>query len=605
MANGENKVEIRVPGIGDRSFFAVLGEPPPFDRSKRVETADAPTLPSHRLRMVNWSRAYRQLTRSFFWYLAVPFTFINVVGHMGAREGRSGIALHWAMLAAGLVLTAGQFGWTIVLAETVLRRAPDALNQPWTGPAVVWGVAAAMSAVLLYRGLTLGPGGPGQRRRPVLGHALLHTVLVAAAAGAIAVFRPAAAVVEPADLLPSVDEERSRAGLDAMIVGVWGSTLLVLLAALVLLSLSFLGAGRRQRRHYAGASALLAGAVVLLHSVNALLRTALEIVVTYVAGFLDPDAAGPAPQRWEPILLAPDDPATLTDNRLAVVPLEGFFFGMALLAVLYLILRRLPDVGTIPPRRHRTGQLRWLHRARAALPEAMARPALAVPGLLSIGFAWAIEWWMSEAEEELWLRLVVLGMHAGAVLLLLLVVFGQFDSVREIIGRIGDVAGFWPVTHHPLSGLSYRGAVAEGIREEIDARDSAVVVLTAHSQGGVICAWLLSGRHGPRPERPVHLVTCGSPLESLYATYFPRYFDRSLFDDVQDATVTWRNFWRDTDIIGGPVQRDHPARPVDQQLADPRGGGAPQGHSNYWVDPVQMAYIAGLPATDPPLPYPV
>ena len=69
------------------------------------------------------------------------------------------------------------------------------------------------------------------------------------------------------------------------------------------------------------------------------------------------------------------------------------------------------------------------------------------------------------------------------------------------------------------------------------------------------------------PTRPrVALLTHGSPLERLYARFFPEYFSLDLFSRVAKEVAGWVNLWRPTDYIGGPV----PAEGVDdREVFDP------------------------------------
>jgi hypothetical protein len=68
-------LEVRVHGIGDHSTFSALGRPKYKELvDSRVWSGQVPQLPAHPLRLVNWSRANRKITRHLGWYLAFPFT---------------------------------------------------------------------------------------------------------------------------------------------------------------------------------------------------------------------------------------------------------------------------------------------------------------------------------------------------------------------------------------------------------------------------------------------------------------------------------------------------------------------------------------------------
>ena len=92
----------------------------------------------------------------------------------------------------------------------------------------------------------------------------------------------------------------------------------------------------------------------------------------------------------------------------------------------------------------------------------------------------------------------------------------------EVLGKLADVVGFWPAEHHVFAGISYRRRVVEELDTWMQTLTRDGSVLVAHSQGSVIAAWALA--QDRIPQRKVHLVTCGSPLDTLYATFFPAAF---------------------------------------------------------------------------------
>jgi len=53
----------------------------------------------------------------------------------------------------------------------------------------------------------------------------------------------------------------------------------------------------------------------------------------------------------------------------------------------------------------------------------------------------------------------------------------------------------------------------------------------------------------------VALLTYGCPLRRLYSKYFPAYFDLTTLGELRDRVGgRWRNLYRQTDPIGGPVE---------------------------------------------------
>jgi hypothetical protein len=136
----------------------------------------------------------------------------------------------------------------------------------------------------------------------------------------------------------------------------------------------------------------------------------------------------------------------------------------------------------------------------------------------------------------------------------------------------------------------------------------------------------------------VRFLTYGSPLTRLYARYFPGYFGVETLTRVgalisTDAgerhgvianadtmkTWRWRNLWRPTDPIGGPIfvryetfqaydgdinaPVDTASPGVDWKLRDPArfsrkpsdpGYAAANGHSNYPLDPAYQPAVDTL-----------
>lgn len=180
-------------------------------------------------------------------------------------------------------------------------------------------------------------------------------------------------------------------------------------------------------------------------------------------------------------------------------------------------------------------------------------------------------------------------------------------SARRTIGILWDVGTFWPRAAHPFAPPCYSERavpdlvwrMATWTQERPDGR----LVISGHSQGSVLAAaavWQLD----PVTRRNVALLTYGSPLERLYGRWFPAYFGPQQLSSLHEELDCWRNLWRLTDPIGGPVRlRGRPGpdsepgtgRDVDRgPLRDPLAYGrtaeqplpAPiLGHSDYQADP--------------------
>ncbi|MEV7616223.1 hypothetical protein [Streptomyces sp. NPDC089799] len=190
-------------------------------------------------------------------------------------------------------------------------------------------------------------------------------------------------------------------------------------------------------------------------------------------------------------------------------------------------------------------------------------------------------------------------------------------SARRTIGILWDVGTFWPRAAHPFAPPCYAERAVPDLTWRITswtARTGGHLVLSGHSQGSVLAAaavWQLP----PAVRRRVALLTHGSPLARLYGRWFPAYFGPADLAALHREVDCWRNLWRATDPIGGPVLSgtgergrgpgEGPAREgVDRgPLADPLAYGRTElhplpapilGHSDYPADPVFAAERTAL-----------
>ncbi|MCU7701821.1 hypothetical protein ACGILS_11505 [Streptomyces albidoflavus] len=171
-------------------------------------------------------------------------------------------------------------------------------------------------------------------------------------------------------------------------------------------------------------------------------------------------------------------------------------------------------------------------------------------------------------------------------------------AARRTIGILWDVGTFWPRAAHPFAPPCYAERSVPDLTWRIASwtrETGGRVVLSGHSQGSVLAAaaaWQLR----PSARRRVALLTYGSPLERLYGRWFPAHFGPVALTTLHGEVDCWRNLWRLTDPIGGPVRVGTEGRPeVDRPpLADPLAHGrtaahplpAPiLGHSDYQADP--------------------
>lgn len=179
-------------------------------------------------------------------------------------------------------------------------------------------------------------------------------------------------------------------------------------------------------------------------------------------------------------------------------------------------------------------------------------------------------------------------------------------AARRTVGILWDVGTFWPRAAHPFAPPCYAERAVPDLSWRmgtwIDATGGRLVI-SGHSQGSVLATaavWQLDAATRSR----VALLTYGSPLARLYGRWFPLYFGPSALAALHRAVPCWRNLWRDTDPIGGPVGVAGDGAPVDRRpLPDPRHYGRnlrcplPEpvlGHGEYDQDPAYEEERAAL-----------
>lgn len=178
-------------------------------------------------------------------------------------------------------------------------------------------------------------------------------------------------------------------------------------------------------------------------------------------------------------------------------------------------------------------------------------------------------------------------------------------AARRTIGILWDVGTFWPRAAHPFAPPCYAERAVPDLTWRMTGwtgRTGGRLVISGHSQGSVLAAaavWQLP----PSVRRRVALLTYGSPLGRLYGRWFPAYFGPGPLTALHHEVDCWRNLWRATDPIGGPV---FPGTPQDVDrgpLADPVAYGRTSrhplpapilGHSDYQADPAFAAERAAL-----------
>ncbi|WP_309141699.1 hypothetical protein [Streptomyces griseicoloratus] len=191
-------------------------------------------------------------------------------------------------------------------------------------------------------------------------------------------------------------------------------------------------------------------------------------------------------------------------------------------------------------------------------------------------------------------------------------------SARRTIGILWDVGTFWPRAAHPFAPPCYAERAVPDLTWRMATWTRATggrLVISGHSQGSVLAAaaaWQLA----PSARRRVALLTYGSPLERLYGRWFPAHFGPAALGSLHEEVDCWRNLYRRTDPIGGPVRLPGDSGPaVDREpLKDPLTYGRTElhplpapilGHSDYQADPAfaeERQRLLGRLRTDVPAP---
>lgn len=609
-------MEYRLHGIGDHKASGALGSLPLSTASSTngdhvgvVDAYTAPIVPDHGLRLLVWSRFSRESAR-YLWFLALPFTLVNVAAEMRAAPApphgqvEPDVAqveavdrrIDWVTrYVLGPLISVGALLWVVAWAETVLRQADLGLVLGfgrWNGAARSLGLllAAVLSLVVILRG-RVRPAASVSR-----GLVLVHVGVLLATGAALTLLQPATIRLDSPGLRWLVGWLDNRENyLDPIRLYVLAGTLAVIAWWLALGWASRNGAYRKlNSAAWWGSGFAVTAAFMLLNAGGSILRLGLDWLSRYVRLRVE---GGTAPTR-----LAGTERSVLPLNLrgmdewvdlipLAVLPL--------LLIVAVWVLQGGKDKGNSQGLGGAKGErMRLVHNAIDRLSTNSGLTAVAGPILVWLAFVFL--GWRLVSVSDGWRSLAVVIVHILAAVLTIWFVTGGAGGGRltQILSSVADVLGFWPVRSHPLAGLSYRQPVVEDLRirireQQAEVRDD-VVVLVGHSQGSVLAAWTIAGpREGeqdPPTPQSVDLVTCGSPLRSLYGTFFTSTFSPAFFQRVTTHAAGWVNVWRDTDPIATAVPGARNEKVPDTELV--------RGHSDYWVEPAQIERIASWHVPD-------
>jgi len=157
------------------------------------------------------------------------------------------------------------------------------------------------------------------------------------------------------------------------------------------------------------------------------------------------------------------------------------------------------------------------------------------------------------------------------------------QGARTFASTLWDVFTFWPRRFSPLAVRPYSERAVPELQGRIlhhtrDREDPCPLVVAVHSQGSVLAFAALSPLTAEQLQR-VALVTYGCPVSTIYAMFFPAYFGPDQVAVLRDklpipgeGSVGWRNFYRRTDPIGGPVFADTTTPENDTEVPDPFPG---------------------------------
>ena len=271
----------------------------------------------------------------------------------------------------------------------------------------------------------------------------------------------------------------------------------------------------------------------------------------------------------------------------------------------------------------------------------------AYPGEAWWWFAWlsASPTWPSGLEGNLAVArsmLIAIGTAALTGLATALVFLGRKalrgESGRRGINVLWDVISFWPRSAHPFVPAAYSQRAVPDLVDLISVQladdREADLVLCGHSQGSLLsfAALLRLQTIDAKLLRRIGFLTFGSQLQVMFSRAFPAYVNHDAINRLFEALDgRWRNLYRDTDHLAGPVlswahnreagmaeriDERGPQKSIrvegreehgpDWRLADPpipasadlnRAVLLPlRKHSDYWLDPAWTVAVAAVRA---------
>jgi hypothetical protein len=272
-----------------------------------------------------------------------------------------------------------------------------------------------------------------------------------------------------------------------------------------------------------------------------------------------------------------------SDEWVDLIPLA--LVPLLLLVLAYALLQGRSPANVPGPGGAQGERARLVHRAIDTLPQTMTVRAVLIP--VGIWVVTVYIGWRLTVNSGFWHQTAVMTVHLlAAVLTIWFISGGRLGGakVRQLLSASADVVGFWPIRSHPFAGLSYREPVIKELRHTVEvqlAADQQPISFVGHSQGSVLAAWLFADPYAwTASKHRLQLVTCGSPLRSLYGALFTAHFSAAFFASVAGNVARWDNFWRNTDPIATPMPSPPPSA-VDTRIDD---HDVVRGHSDYWIE---------------------
>ncbi len=154
-------------------------------------------------------------------------------------------------------------------------------------------------------------------------------------------------------------------------------------------------------------------------------------------------------------------------------------------------------------------------------------------------------------------------------------------QTRRTVAALFDLGDFWPRTVHPFAPPCYAARAVPELAKRVSAlAATGKVIISGHSHGSVLAAATIL-QLPPEVLPRVALLTHGSPLGRIYVRLYPAYLGQQVLCELGERLHwRWRNLWRDTDPVGGPIFARHrgtgntcgvtEAEAVDIRLRDPR-----------------------------------